>query len=125
MSFKIRQLGISDKHLLRELSHCFGQEFDDSETYESNQPSDEYLQDILASTSFIALAALSEQKVIGGLVAYELKKFKQARSEIYIYDLNTFSGCNNRNIALLLNQHRGQPLKVIVQCLRTMSQGAL
>ncbi|MGI9404951.1 MAG: hypothetical protein ACR2O4_01155 [Hyphomicrobiaceae bacterium] len=30
---------------------------------------------------------MHERQVIGGLVAYELKKFEQERSEIYIYDL--------------------------------------
>jgi aminoglycoside 3-N-acetyltransferase I len=30
---------------------------------------------------------LSDDEVVGGLAAYELRKFEQERSEIYIYDL--------------------------------------
>ncbi len=37
--------------------------------------------------SFIALAALKNDDVVGTLAAFELKKFEQVRSEIYIYDL--------------------------------------
>ena len=102
MNFKIQQLGVGDNDLLRELSHCFGEEFDDADTYQSNQPNDEYLVDVLASTNFIALVALSEQKVIGGLVAYELKKFEQARSEIYIYDLAVLEAARRQGIATAL-----------------------
>jgi len=42
---------------------------------------------LLGRDHFIALAALNEGAVLGGLVAYELEKFEQARKEIYIYDL--------------------------------------
>jgi aminoglycoside 3-N-acetyltransferase I len=38
-------------------------------------------------STFIALAALKDGTVVGGLAGYDLKKFKQERSEIYIYDL--------------------------------------
>ena len=42
---------------------------------------------MLGSDSFIALAASKGGEVVGGIAAYELKKFEQPRSEIYIYDL--------------------------------------
>ena len=42
---------------------------------------------MLGSDYFIALAALKNGSVVGGLAAYELQKFEQERSEIYIYDL--------------------------------------
>jgi aminoglycoside 3-N-acetyltransferase I len=42
---------------------------------------------LLCSDHFIALAALQDDVVIGGVAAYELKKFERERSEIYIYDL--------------------------------------
>ncbi|MEH1829598.1 MAG: hypothetical protein V7L22_30390 [Nostoc sp.] len=47
----------------------------------------DYLRQLLDSDYFIAIAALKEGEVVGGLTAYELKKFEQERSEIYIYDL--------------------------------------
>ena len=37
--------------------------------------------------SFIALAAFSDDEVVGAIAAYVLDKFEQERSEIYIYDL--------------------------------------
>lgn len=36
---------------------------------------------------FIVIAAFAKSEVVGALAAYELKKFEQAISEIYIYDL--------------------------------------
>lgn len=33
------------------------------------------------------MVALVSEQIVGGLVAYELKKFEQKRSELYIYDL--------------------------------------
>lgn len=65
----------------------FGVAFDDADTYVGKKPSSEYLQKILNSDNFIALAALKNGVVVGGIAAYELAKFEQARSEIYIYDL--------------------------------------
>jgi aminoglycoside 3-N-acetyltransferase I len=83
----IRQLVGNDVQLFRELLAVFGGAFDDAETYIEAQPSDEYLGELLRSSHFIALVAMQSDTVIGGLTAYELRKFEQERSEIYIYDL--------------------------------------
>ena len=64
----------------------FGQAFDELDTYTSAQPGTTYLRKLLGGDHFIALAAIEDDAVIGGLAAYELPKFEQARSEIYIYD---------------------------------------
>jgi len=45
------------------------------------------LSDYSVGDSFIAVAAMEGDAVIGGIAAYELRKFEQQRSEIYIYDL--------------------------------------
>src|SRR3546814_9665804 len=55
--------------------------------YTTAQPATTYLRKLLGSDQFIALAAIEDAAVIGGLTAYVLPKFEQARSEIYIYDL--------------------------------------
>jgi aminoglycoside 3-N-acetyltransferase I len=65
----------------------FGSAFGDRETYLSAQPDDDYLRRLLASDTFIAVATFSGESLIGGIAAYVLHKFEQARSEIYIYDL--------------------------------------
>ena len=42
---------------------------------------------LLSSKNFIALAALTENEVVGGLTAYELPLYYSDSSEIFIYDL--------------------------------------
>jgi hypothetical protein len=65
----------------------FGKAFAEPDTYTAKPPTDEYLGRLLASPTFIAIAALDESDVVGALAAYVLPKFEQERSEIYIYDL--------------------------------------
>jgi Acetyltransferases len=69
------------------LLRTFGEAFNDIDTYTANRPSEDYLKRLLGGDSFIALVALKSDVVVGGIAAYELKKFEQERSEIYIYDL--------------------------------------
>jgi aminoglycoside 3-N-acetyltransferase I len=72
---------------MREVLALFGTAFEDKKAYVENQPNDEYLRRLLASDTFIAIAAVSGSKVVGGLAGYVLPKFEQERSEFYIYDL--------------------------------------
>ena len=65
----------------------FGRAFADVATYTARQPDDDYLEGLLASSTFISLAAVADGRVVGGIAAYVLPKFEQVRSEIYIYDL--------------------------------------
>lgn len=88
-----------DSALLQELLVVFAHAFEDAETYSSNRPGLDYLHDLLNSDHFIALAALKENQVVGGLAAYELKKFEQERSEIYIYDLAVLESHRREGIA--------------------------
>src|SRR3546814_21191931 len=59
----------------------------------------DWSSDVCSSDLFIALAALEGGAVIGGLAAYELPKFEQARSEIYIYDLAVDSDHRRKGLA--------------------------
>jgi aminoglycoside 3-N-acetyltransferase I len=45
---------------------------------------------------------LAGDEVVGGIAAYELKKFEQERSEIYIYDLAVAAAHRRRGIATAL-----------------------
>lgn len=83
----IRRLQATDLSLFRDMLALFGKAFGETATYCAVQPSDAYLEKLLSRDSFIALVALKEGAVIGGLAAYVLIKFEQERSEIYIYDL--------------------------------------
>jgi aminoglycoside 3-N-acetyltransferase I len=87
MADVFRQLTAADIGLLKDLLRVFGDAFEDVETYQGAVPSDDYLASLLAMPHFIAIVALRDGDVAGGLAAYELQKFERARREIYIYDL--------------------------------------
>ena len=87
MPIDIRILTANDCNLMQGLLETFGKAFNDMPTYTGNTPRAEYLISLLGSDTFIAIAALKGGEVVGGLAAYELMKFEQERSEIYIYDL--------------------------------------
>ncbi|MBE7379890.1 MAG: AAC(3)-I family aminoglycoside N-acetyltransferase [Leptolyngbya sp. SIO1E4] len=101
---KILQLGPSDVSHFEAMMTLFGEAFDEVTTYCSKRPSRAYIKDLLASNHFIAIAALEREKVIGGLAAYELKKFEQERSEIYIYDLAVAMPYRRQGIATAMIQ---------------------
>ena len=81
------RIGPDDIALMQSVLTTFGEAFDDVATYNGARPSTAYLKRLLGGENFIALGALKDGEVVGGLAAYELRKFEQERSEIYIYDL--------------------------------------
>lgn len=84
---QIHHLTPSDIPLMQQLNAVFAEAFGDAETYEAAPPDDAYFRQILGRDHVIVLAALKDEAVVGGLVAYELPKLERARSEVYIYDL--------------------------------------
>lgn len=97
----------ADLTQLKELLNVFAEVFDDPRTYLEAPPSDTYLESLLASDDFAALAAVADGEVVGGLAAYVLKKFERERSEIYIYDLGVRERYRRRKIATgLINKLR-------------------
>lgn len=102
MTVEIRQLTKSDVGLMNSLLMLFGEVFNDMKTYTEKKPTADYLKCLLSGDSFIALVALSDEKVVGGMAAYELKKFEQERSEIYIYDLAVSAEHRRKGIATAL-----------------------
>lgn len=103
MNYTLRQITPRDLDLMNSLLDCFGEEFDERDTYGKNRPDEEYLRNLLGGDSFIAIVALDEESsVVGGLAAYELKKFEQNRSEIYIYDLAVAKPHRRRGLATSL-----------------------
>lgn len=102
MEISIHPLTRSDVLLLRGMFQVFADAFEEERTYLSAQPSDEYLASLLGGESFLAVVALDGDTVIGGLAAYELRKFEQPRSEIYIYDLAVAASHRRRGVATAL-----------------------
>ena len=102
MPIAVRHLRPIDSGLMDGLLTMFGEAFNEVETYGGNRPDLAYFKELLGRDYFIALAALEDDHVLGGLVAYELKKFEQPRSEIYIYDLAVSAGHRRKGIATTL-----------------------
>jgi len=102
-SFDVRVLGAEDTALMRAMLSMFGKAFVEAATYTAQQPDDAYLEHLLSSSTFVAVAALSGDEVIGGIAAYVLRKFEQARSELYIYDLAVDEAHRRQGVATAMN----------------------
>jgi aminoglycoside 3-N-acetyltransferase I len=105
VSFGIRRLAASDFVLANRLNRLFARASEDEDSYLSAPPSAGYLRRVLALDSTIALVAMVDEEVAGGLVAYVLAKLEQERSEIYIYDLAVAEEHRRQGIATALIAH--------------------
>ncbi len=99
LPFTIRRLVSGDVDLVREMLAVFGQAFEDDHTYTKAPPDRQYLDKLLGSETVTVLVALQGADVVGGLVAYELEKLEQRRSEMYIYDLAVAEQHRRRGVA--------------------------
>ena len=87
---------------MRGLLRTFSEAFDEADFYSSRPPSNSYLERLLGTAHFIALVALKQGRVVGGLTAYELIKYEQERSELYIYDLAVAAAHRRQGVATAL-----------------------
>ena len=108
MPVVIRRLTPDDIALMKALSATFGEAFNDMLTYMGTPPSEAYLRGLLKGDTFIALAAMKGSRVIGGIAAYELRKFEQERSEIYIYDLAVSADHRREGVTTILIEELGK-----------------
>jgi ribosomal protein S18 acetylase RimI-like enzyme len=99
MDYTFATLTPADTASLKALLRVFGEAFEDVETYQGAIPTDAYLQSLLATPTFIVVVASRGDQVVGGLAAYELRKFERERSEIYIYDLAVAREHRRRGVA--------------------------
>lgn len=83
MSIEIKRLTKQDLSEFTALIHLFNLVFEE----ESKIGSDANLRKLLNNKSFSALVALEQDKIVGGLTAYELPMYYSNRSEIFLYDL--------------------------------------
>lgn len=106
--YRVQPLFADDIDTMRAMLALFGEVFDDRTTFTAAQPDDAYLRALLANPGFIAVTASVGRRVVGGLAAYVLPKYEQARSEVYIYDLAVDAGHRRRGIATaMINALRG------------------
>jgi aminoglycoside 3-N-acetyltransferase I len=99
---RIQRLAGTDADLLFAMLDLFGEVFDDRASYGSARPSRAYCERLLVSEGFIALVARQDERVVGALAAYVLRKFEQERSEVYIYDLAVAADHRRQGIATAL-----------------------
>jgi aminoglycoside 3-N-acetyltransferase I len=100
MMYTYKHLSSADVSLLLALLSVFAEAFEEPQAYQGAVPSHAYLHALLGKQDFIVLVALDERaNVVGGLAAYELEKFEQERSEIYIYDLAVVESHRRKGIA--------------------------
>lgn len=103
MTTTVHHLQPEDTDRFHAMLDVFGTAFGEVDTYGTARPGAAYLGRLLRSPTFIALVAMEEGgSVIGGLAAYELPKFEQERSEIYIYDLAVDAAHRRRGVATAL-----------------------
>jgi len=102
LNFEVRRLGGADIEQMRALNALFAIAFEDAASYHLNPPGDAYLAQQLGDDRTIVVAAFEGSNVVGGLVAYLLRKLKQERSEIYIYDLAVAEEHRRRGVATAL-----------------------
>ena len=103
MQYSYARLTARDVDLLRGMLAVFGAAFADRATYLDAVPSAVYLQRLLASPQFVAIAARDPNgAVVGALAGYVLEKFEQDRREIYIYDLAVLEPHRRRGVATQL-----------------------
>jgi aminoglycoside 3-N-acetyltransferase I len=63
------------------------------------------LEKLLGNSGFIALAAVSEDKIVGGLTAHVLPMYYSEQSEIFLYDLAVKPEFQRMGIGKELLQH--------------------
>ncbi|RMA42479.1 AAC(3)-I family aminoglycoside N-acetyltransferase [Rhodophyticola porphyridii] len=111
LAYSIRRLAPGDDIRYGEMLDLFAEAFDDPESYSSARPSPDYRHVVLAKQDFFALVALAGGRVVGALVAYELPKFEQDRSEFYIYDLAVAEEWRRQGVATAIIGDLGEIAK--------------
>ncbi len=81
---KIKLLSKDDLTSFKELITVFQKVFDHDD---KDLPSNAYLTELLLKSDFVVLVAFYNQEVIGGLTAYEIKKYYKENTELFIYDI--------------------------------------
>lgn len=108
VAFQLHTLAADDVQRMRQLLEVFSRAFESQDTYTGQPPSTNYLEALLRSEAFVAIAALSADTVVGGLTGYLLPKYEQQRSEFYIYDLAVDPAYQRKGVATALLQYLQQ-----------------
>jgi aminoglycoside 3-N-acetyltransferase I len=98
MQITTRKLTTKDRevanHLFSLMSKTFGEE--------QQQLSDTYLEQLLASKGFWAIAAFSGEELLGGLTAHTLPMTRVEAAEAFIYDIAVKDSHQRQGVGRLL-----------------------
>lgn len=97
----IQKLTRTDVHQFAELIRLFIRVFEEEQ---QEVPSSEYLQLVLGNPAFHVYVAMQEGKLIGGLTAYEMRRYYNKSSELYIYDIAVENPFQNQGVGKMLMQ---------------------
>ncbi len=84
MTYSIKKLTPDDVKLARELLESW---YFDEEDKLASLSSENYLQQLLERPNFHLYVALHQEKVVGGLSAYELPLLEREASEMFLYEM--------------------------------------
>lgn len=96
MTYETRKLNPNDINLAKELFLFF--QIDDG-VVNPTLGSDEYLRDLLSRNDFHVIGALQNETIIGGLVGYELAKYKEETTVMFLYEIGVSSSFRRKGIA--------------------------
>jgi aminoglycoside 3-N-acetyltransferase I len=92
---EIKRLDKKDIEQFKELIILFNEVFE-IKKYKSAKKT--YLQKVLKEVSFICIAAICDNEIVGGLTAYELPMYYAKYSEVLIYDMAVLSEYQRKGI---------------------------
>ncbi len=97
-SYKISRIQANDIGQFIELIDLLNEVFEES----SKVASEKQLKKLLQKPEFHAISVIKEDKIIGGLTAYELERYYTDKSELYIYDMAVKKELHNQGIGKAL-----------------------
>jgi aminoglycoside 3-N-acetyltransferase I len=98
----IKRVGPDDLPAFRAVNTVMGSAFGEALHSAGNPPDDHYAVRLLERPEVIVLLAEQNGVPVGALAGYELFKWEQARSEIYIYDLAVIESARRQGVATAL-----------------------
>jgi aminoglycoside 3-N-acetyltransferase I len=101
MDYSIQKLSTADIALARQLIQLWNEQ---DHIADPPEPSDRYLTGLLSSEAFHVYAAVQEDRLIGGLTAYELPMFKEEIREMFLYEIGVHEKYQQKGIAKNLIQ---------------------
>ncbi len=97
--YHVKRLGPGEREGFHAMNALFASVFAMPREYLAATPDEDYVRRWLEDRRNIAIVAEAGGDVVGALAGYELAKFEQARSEIFLYDLAVAEPWRRRGIA--------------------------